>query len=62
MASPDPVLVDSAAAAVAAKVRPSTVRSWAKRGKLAKHGQDDKGRTLYNLADVYALISSKKDS
>lgn len=52
-------LVDSVAAAVAAKVAPSTIRSWAKRGKLTRQGQDDKGRALYALADVYAVLSSK---
>lgn len=56
--SPGP-LVDSAAAAVAAKVKPATIRSWANRGQLVRQGTDHKGRTLYALAEVYALAASK---
>lgn len=52
-------LVDSAAAAVAARVKPATIRSWANRGQLKRQGTDAKGRTLYALADVYALAASK---
>ena len=52
-------LVDSVAAAVAAKVKPATVRSWAWRGYLKAQGRDAKGRSLYALADVYAVAASK---
>lgn len=46
-------LVDTLMAACAARVRPATIRSWAHRGKLTPHGTDAKGRTLYDLDDVY---------
>ncbi|QGH74562.1 MerR-like transcriptional regulator [Arthrobacter phage Kuleana] len=48
-----PVLVDTQAAALAVHVSPGTVRAWASRGKLERKGQE-RGRTLYDLADVYA--------
>lgn len=47
-------LVDTQAAAHAARVKPATIRSWARRGKLAQHGVDQKGRGMYDLAEVYA--------
>lgn len=46
-------LVDTVAAAHAARVKPATIRSWARRGKLAQHGTDWRGRGLYDLAEVY---------
>lgn len=46
-------LVDTQAAAHAARVKPATIRSWARRGKLAQHGTDWRGRSLYDLAEVY---------
>lgn len=58
MSGPVP-LVDSVAAAVAAKVKPATVRSWAWRGYLTAQGRDARGRSLYALADVYAVAASK---
>lgn len=51
-------LVDSQAAAVAAGVSPATVRSWARRGRIERHGLDDKGRTLYSLAAIYRAKAS----
>lgn len=51
-------LVDTSAAAVAAGVSPATVRSWARRGKIQRHGTDDKGRTLYGLREIYAAATS----
>ncbi|MFC4333876.1 hypothetical protein [Salininema proteolyticum] len=37
------------------RVAPSTVRSWASRGRLAARGHDDHGRTLYRLGDARRL-------
>lgn len=48
-------LVDTLAAAAAARVAPATIRKWATRGKLERQGTDEKGRTLYDLAAVYRL-------
>lgn len=33
-------------------VRPGTIRAWALRGKVRKHGLDQLGRQLYDVADV----------
>lgn len=47
------VLVDTQAAAAAVSVQPGAVRKWAHRGQLLRRGQDARGRTLYDLDDVY---------
>lgn len=47
-------LVDTQAAAHAARIQPATIRSWARRGKLTQHGTDWRGRSLYDLNEVYA--------
>lgn len=36
-------------------VPPSTIRSWASKGLLERHGKDDKGRTLYDRGEVVAV-------
>lgn len=46
-------LVDTQAAAVAARVQAATIRQWARRGKLQRQGKDEVGRVLYRLDDVY---------
>lgn len=51
------VLVDTNAAAAAVKCKPGTVRSWASRGELASKGSDHRGRTVYSLAEVYAVAA-----
>ena len=47
------ILVDTVAAAVAVDVAPGVIRKWAHRGHLVRQGQDAKGRTVYDLQDVY---------
>jgi len=49
------VLVDSVSAALAVDRPKSTIRGWAHRGLLTIHGQDAKGRALYDLAEVYRV-------
>lgn len=46
-------LVDTNAAAVAVDVKPGVIRKWAHRGHIAKRGNDDRGRALYDLKDVH---------
>lgn len=53
-------LVDTLAAAEAARVAPATIRSWAHRGQLEKVGSDYRGRTLYSLDDVYRLAKARR--
>lgn len=45
-------LVDTVLAAKLLDVPQGTVRSWASHGVLPRSGKDDRGRTLYALADV----------
>lgn len=56
-ASSDPqkVLVDSVSAAHAVGRPQATIRGWAHAGHLTKHGEDAKGRSLYDLGEVYAV-------
>ena len=35
-----------------------SIRSWAKRGQLAQHGEDREGRPLYNLGEVLDLAAA----
>lgn len=49
-------LVDTNAAALAAGVTPSTIRTWAHRGHLTPQGKDSQGRTLYPLHQVLNRI------
>lgn len=35
-----------------ASICPATIRSWAKRGRLARAGLTPEGRPLYRLADI----------
>lgn len=53
------VLVDTQAAAVAARVTPSTIRSWVHRGKLQLVGYDASGRALVDLASVYEMTKQR---
>ena len=52
-------LVDTQAAAQAARVAPATIRSWAQRGHLQRMGTDHHGRTLYALDDVYKHAATR---
>ena len=53
-------LVDSVAAAFHAsairgrRLAPGTIRAWASRGQVHRHGTDAAGRTLYSLAEILA--------
>jgi DNA-binding transcriptional MerR regulator len=46
--------VDTQAAALAAGVKPSTIRTWADRGLLSRHGRRQR-RTLYDLGEVLSV-------
>lgn len=50
----DPLL-DTVALAAWLGVKPSTVRSWAKRGKLQRRGRDRRGRALYSAMQASEL-------
>lgn len=52
-------LVDTIAAALAVRVSPSTIRTWAQRHpeQMPKRGRDAKGRSLYSLTDVRRVHS-----
>jgi hypothetical protein len=49
------VLVDTVSASHAVCRPQATIRQWAYNGHLTKHGEDAKGRSLYDLAEVYAV-------
>lgn len=53
-------LVDTLAAAEAARVKPALIRTWAARGRLTPQGKDHKGRTMYALDDVYRAASRRR--
>lgn len=44
-------------------VRPGTIRAWATRGKIRRHGRSNDGRMLYDVADTRAakLAEQTKD-
>ncbi len=48
-------LADSQAIAIMPNVQPATIRSWAHRGRLQRHGKDQQGRTLYDIAEARTL-------
>ena len=45
-------LVPADLVTLALGVNPGTLRSWASRGKVRRHGKDPQGRTLYDLDEV----------
>lgn len=53
-------LVDTQAAAHAARVQPATIRSWARRGKLERQGSDANGRAMYSLSQVYTVARDQQ--
>ncbi|GAA1333145.1 hypothetical protein GCM10009592_26650 [Brachybacterium rhamnosum] len=55
-------LVDTLAAAHAARVKPALIRTWATRGHLEPHGRDARGRTLYRLDDVYRAAARRSST
>jgi DNA-binding transcriptional MerR regulator len=50
--------VDTVAAALAAGVSPSTIRTWADRGLLQRRGRRQR-RTLYDLGEVLSIRPPK---
>lgn len=48
-------LVDAHAAALVLPVKPATVRQWKHRGLVTAHGQDRRGRDLFDLAELQAI-------
>lgn len=55
------VLVDTDAAAIAVRRPASTIRRWATEGHLARHGTDNKRRTLVDLQQVYNVAATRKN-
>ncbi|MFJ4987910.1 hypothetical protein ACIP9H_29415 [Streptomyces sp. NPDC088732] len=58
MSTPRRRLADTQAAALAADVKPGTIRVWIHRGKLQKHGRDHAGRDLIDLDELQQLKAS----
>lgn len=52
-------LVDTRAAAALTDRPPGTIGRWASTGLLRHHGYDDKGRALFDLAEVDALAKGR---
>jgi len=52
-----PRLVDTELAALAAGVTEATIRKWASRRKLTRHGRP--GRALYDLDEVVVLVARR---
>lgn len=44
--------VDAIALGLLLGIEPATIRQWARRGKLQRHGKDKQGRTLYDIAEA----------
>ena len=57
---PRKVYVDAVAVSRAYGVPPPTVRTWAARGLIQRHGTDAKGRTLYDLDEVVDHMARAK--
>lgn len=53
-AAPRPRTVPTQLAAMAAGVTEATIRKWASRGKLTRHGRP--GRAEYDLDELYDLV------
>jgi hypothetical protein len=49
-----PALVVGQDAAEVFNIPPATIRTWAARGKIGRHGSDHKGRVLYDLNEIMA--------
>lgn len=55
-----PLLLDAYAAELVTGVHPATIRWWAHKGLLTRHGTDAKGRTLYDLAEIEARADARR--
>lgn len=53
-------LVDALYLDARVDVTTTTVRVWAHRGYVERHGKDDRGRTLYDWAQVVADVTHKR--
>lgn len=53
-------LADTQAIALLTRVKPATVRSWAHRGHLTRHGTGPRGTALYDVEEAEALLDSKR--
>jgi hypothetical protein len=53
--SDPPVLLDTVAIAAALGIKPGRMRIWAYRGHLTRQGRDDRGRSLYDLAEAFQV-------
>lgn len=54
-------LADAAALAVWLKVSPTTIRSWASRGRLERRGRDGR-RVLYSVEQAAALAKTTENA
>lgn len=52
------VLVDALAAEAATGIKAATIRVWAHRGHLTRHGRDQRGRTLYRLDEIEQRVAA----
>lgn len=52
-------LVDGPALALMLGVKPATIRSYARRGKLTRHGRDGR-RALYSLEEAVELLGARR--
>ena len=53
-------LVDAhAAATLWSDLRASTVRTWEARRRITAHGRDQRGRKLYRVGDIDALVARR---
>lgn len=41
-------------------VNPSTIRTWAERGRVRRYGLDQYGLQKYELADIIAMVSANQ--
>ena len=53
--------VDTNAAALAAGVKPATIRDWARRGLLCRVGSDNRARALWDLDQVDHVATQLKE-
>lgn len=50
-------LADTLAIAFLTGRPPATIRSWAHRGHLTRHGTDPRGRTMYDITEAQQLAA-----